>query len=395
VLRVLFVDDEAAVLQAMQRAMHSMRNDWTMEFQPSGPQALESLAKSPADVVVSDVRMPGMDGWQLLSEVKKRYPESVRLVLSGYADSAAIMRLVGVAHQYIAKPGESEKLKTAIAQTELLRSLLNDANLVRLVGSVGALPAYPRAFEDLSNCLRKPNASLVDAADIIGRDLAMTATVMKLVNSAFFGARRAISSIDRAVAYLGLDTLAALVLGHSLFQSGATMRDKAGAERLWLHSQQTAMAARAIALAEKLPRQLADEAFIAGMVHDVGKVLFAAAGGGGSAAGIGAGADERAAALEAKHAEAGAYLLCLWGFPSHIVAAVALHHAPGKRPGSGLDLTVLTHLADRLAHALAGGEAPSAEELSIEPGLLEALGLVDRVPVWAAAVGAAAQAGDP
>jgi hypothetical protein len=87
--------------------------------------------------------------------------------------------------------------------------------------------------------------------------------------------------------------------------------------------------------------------------------------------------------------------LFLWGFPSHIVAAVALHHAPGKRPGSGLDLTVLTHLADRLAHALAGGEAPSAEELSIEPGLLEALGLVDRVPVWAAAVGAAAQAGDP
>jgi HD-like signal output (HDOD) protein/CheY-like chemotaxis protein len=395
VLGVLFVDDEVAVLQAMERAMHSMRNEWKMEFRSSGPQALESLAKSPADVVVSDVRMPGMDGWELLSEVKKRYPESVRLVLSGYADSAAIMRLVGVAHQYIAKPGESEKLKTAIAQTELSRSLLNDANLIRLVGGVGALPAYPRTFEELSNCLRKPNASLVDAAVIIGRDVAMTATVMKLVNSAFFGARRAISSVDRAVAYLGLDTLAALVLGHSLFQGGATMRDKAAAERLWQHCQQTAMAARQIALAEKLPRQFADEAFLAGMVHDVGRVMFAAAGGGGSAAGIGACTDERAAALEAQHAEAGAYLLCLWGFPSHIVAAVALHHTPGKRPGSGLDLVVLTHLADCLAHAPAGDEAPSAEGLSIEPGLLEGLGLADRLPVWAAAVRAASQAGDP
>jgi HD-like signal output (HDOD) protein len=231
----------------------------------------------------------------------------------------------------------------------------------------------------------------------------MTATMMKLVNSAFFGARRTISSVDRAVAYLGLDTLAALVLGHSLFQTGAPMRNKAAAGELWRHCQQTAVAAREIALAEKLPRQQADEAFLSGMLHDVGKVMLstidgvASTRGSGSVDGRGscAASDEREAALEQRHAEAGAYLLGLWGFPSHIVAAVALHHAPGKRPNTGLDLTVLTHIADRLTRASSRDQPQSAEGLGIEPGLLESLGLAGRLPAWAAAFDAAAQAEDP
>src|SRR5580700_10143434 len=108
--RIVFVDDELHILQAMARSFHGMRNEWNMEFLPSGAAALESLAKVPADVIVSDMRMPGMDGWQLLAEVKRLYPRTVRLVLSGHADPGAIMRLVGTAHQYIAKPGQSEAL---------------------------------------------------------------------------------------------------------------------------------------------------------------------------------------------------------------------------------------------------------------------------------------------
>jgi putative nucleotidyltransferase with HDIG domain len=384
-LRILFVDDDASVLEAMRRTMRPMRNEWSMEFVTSGEAALDSLTKTPADVIVSDMRMPGMDGWQLLADVKTLYPQTVRLVLSGHADAGAIMRLVGTAHQYIAKPGETDTLKAAIAQTKLLKQLLTSDRLASLVGEVGTLPSCPKAFQDISNCLRQPNASVAEASRIIGRDVAMTANILKLVNSAFFGARQSISRVDRAVAYLGLDTVAALAIGHSLFQSsGSSALGAANLERLWQHSLQTAMAARAIAVVEKMPTPRVEAAFLTGMLHDVGRVVYATR----SAPTISELANPNEDTVEQiaqHHAEVGAYLLGLWGFPSHIVAAAALHHTPSRRADTGFDLTVLVHVADRLIHAQ-GSNSGGPFKLDVEEGLLESLGLVDHVPKWSAAL---------
>src|SRR5258708_5236413 len=337
-MRILFVDDEPNVVHAMRRTMHCMRNEWDMEFVSSGPEALDCLAKNPADVIVSDMRMPGMDGWQLLAEVKRLYPQTVRLVLSGYAEPGAIMRLVGTAHQYIAKPGESEVLKTAIAQTHLMRRLLSSDEIALMVGNVGTLPSFPKAFQEISSCLKDPSATVAAAARIIGRDVAMTANIMKLVNSAFFGARRQVTSVDRAVAFLGLDTLTALVLGHGLFQSGSN-----ATEALWSHSFRTAIAARAIAQHERLPAQRVDEAFLTGMLHDVGRVVFAARMSEAAGSPLKSSTDTMMQ-VDQHHAEVGAYLLGLWGFPSHIVAAVALHHTPSQRADAGFDLTAMVHV---------------------------------------------------
>jgi len=384
-IRIMFVDDDLNVLEAMQRAMRPMRHEWSMEFVSSGAEALERFAKTVADVIVTDMCMPGMDGWQLLAEVKTLYPQTVRLVLSGHADPGAIMRLVGTAHQYIAKPGETATLKAAIAQTQLLKRLLSSDRLAALVGSVGTLPSCPRAFQEISACLRQPNASAADAARIIGRDAAMTANLMKLVNSAFFGSRRPISSVERALAYLGLDTVAALALGHSLFQNGGSSPPGGvNLENLWKHSLQTAMAARAIALVEKLPTARAEEAFLAGMLHDIGRVVYATR----SIARPGQPAssnEDTVEQVDRHHAEVGAYLLGLWGFPSHIVAAVALHHTPVLRADSDFDLTVLINIADHLSHA-DGAKSLEAAELGIEPGLLEGLGLSNHLPQWLAAL---------
>ena len=386
-IRIVFVDDEVYVLQAMQRAMHGMRQEWNMEFLPSGAAALDSLAKTPAEVIVSDMRMPGMDGWQLLAEVKKLHPQTVRLVLSGHADPGAIMRSVGTAHQYIAKPCDSATLKSAIVQSQTLKNLLSSDVLALLVGDVGLLPSFPKAYQDISSCLQSPNASLTDAARIIGRDVAMTANIMKLVNSAFFGARQTISSIDRAVAYLGLETLGSLVLGHSLFRSqGSSATDNSSLEGLWRHCLRTATTARAIAQFERLPRARAEEAFLAGMLHDVGRVVFATRSA-TTAGGLETPDQDMNAQAEAHHAVVGAYLLGLWGFPSQIVEAVALHHTPSRRSDTGFGVTVLVHVADRLAHRC-GAHLTSTEELGLEPGLLEELGLAGHLPQWSAATDA-------
>jgi HD-like signal output (HDOD) protein/ActR/RegA family two-component response regulator len=381
-IRIVFVDDEVDVLQGMRRTLRDMRHEWDMEFISSGAAALEELAKTPADVIVSDMRMPGMDGWELLAEAKKLYPQTVRLVLSGHAEARSIMRAVGTAHQYLAKPCESGALKAAISQTYMLRHLLSSDRLAQLVGGVDTLPSAPKAFQEILACLQRPTASVADAAKIIGRDVAMTANVIKLVNSAFFGARRPVGTADRAVAYLGLDTLGALVLGHGVFKSGVTTGIAGfSLERLWQHSLDAAAAARMVALSQKLPQARADEAFLGGMLHDVGKVVFAtrlAAASDGLAASV----EDASAQMQAHHAEVGAYLLGLWGFPNSIVEAVAFHDSPSKATGDGLSLPALMHIADRLVHQSNTEDTSAAGEL--EPGLLEGLGLADRWPVWLA-----------
>jgi putative nucleotidyltransferase with HDIG domain len=295
------------------------------------------------------------------------------------------MRSVGVAHQYLAKPCASAALKSAISRTQTLKALLSSDRLAQLVGRVDMLPSAPQAFQEILACLQEPTASLADAARIIGRDVAMTANVIKLVNSAIFGARQPITRADRAVAYLGLDTLGALVLGHSAFKSGVTTGIAGfSLQQLWQHSLDTAMAARTVAFHEKWSSARAEEAFLAGMLHDVGKVVFATRAASATGDPV-TSVQETTAQMEGHHAEVGAYLLGLWGFPNSIVEAVAFHHSPRQATGDGLTLPRLIHIADRLVHQRHTPGA-GAIERGLEPELLESLGLVDRWPEWSVAL---------
>jgi YesN/AraC family two-component response regulator len=106
--RILFVDDEPMVLQGLQRSLHNMRAEWEVEFAGSGSEALETMARSSFDVVITDMRMPGMDGGQLLHQVKRRFPQTVRMILSGQSDQETILRLVGPTHQFLASRATSK-----------------------------------------------------------------------------------------------------------------------------------------------------------------------------------------------------------------------------------------------------------------------------------------------
>jgi putative nucleotidyltransferase with HDIG domain len=382
-IRILFVDDESNIIDAMRRSLYAMRTEWHMEFVLGGAEALGALSISPADVIVSDMRMPGMDGWQLLTEVKKLYPQTVRLILSGHAEAGSIMRAVGIAHQYLAKPCESAAIKDAVIQTQKLRRLLSNDRLAALVGQVSTLPSAPKAFQEVLACIQDPAASMSDVARIIGRDVAMTANIMKMVNSAFFGVRQPITTTDRAVAYLGLDTLGALVLGHGVFKSGLpTGIAGFSLERLWAHSLRTAMAARTIALHEKASSAEAEKAFLAGVLHDVGKIVFATRTIQSSDRVSSVGEDT--SLMQLHHAEVGAYLLGLWGFPNPIVEAVAYHRTPSLVADQRLSLAGLVHIANYLVHR--GSRTPGAIEPALETGFLESRGLVERLAEWESAL---------
>lgn len=375
-MQIMFVDDEPNVLEAIRRTLHSMRKEWSMQFAQSGPEALAALAGSPADVVVADMRMPGMDGRQLLAEVKHLYPQAVRFILSGHAESNSIMSVAGIAHQYLSKPCDNAVLKSAITRTQTLRKLINDSDVARCVGAIDDLPSLPDVYQKLVASLQQPDSSLAHIGRIISEDMAMTATVLKFVNSAFFGMRQPIQTIGRAVAYLGVDTISGLVLAHGVFKpSGKSVVSERNLEGLWRHSLQTAACVRVLAAHECWSAIRVEEAFLAALLHDVGRIIPV---------------DKAPAAYDVQsvqdvdHATIGAYLLGLWGFSDVIVEAVAFHHCPGKACGIDFGLPELIHVADVLVHQ-PGANDPTGVVRTLDPALLESAYVSQRLGAWQSA----------
>jgi len=331
VKKILFVDDEPMVLNGLQRMLRPLRTQWEMTFVESGKKALEVLAATPFDVVVSDMRMPGMDGAQLLTEVKRLYPQIVRLILSGHSDKEMILRSVGPTHQYLAKPCDTETLKNTVARACALRDLLSDEPLKRLVSRMESLPSLPHLYAEIMNELQSPDSSIQKVGEIIAQDVGMTAKILQLVNSAFFGLRRHVSNPSQAASLLGLETVKALVLSSQVFsQFEEKTLTGLRLEALWSHSLAVGALARRICIQQSAPLKVTDDAFLAGLLHDAGKLVLAAnvpehyiqALTLASQRGLHP-CDVERGVMGASHAEIGAYLLGLWGLPDPIVEALA------------------------------------------------------------------------
>lgn len=386
--RVLFVDDNPLVLQGLSRSLYGMRAQFEFEFTESGPAALELMAQRAFDAVVTDLKMPGMDGVELLEEVLRRHPQTVRLVLSGQADQAMVYRCVGVAHQCLSKPCDSETLKrTVLRAVELTRSVKSEA-LKKLVVRMDRIPTVPSLYCELVQQLQSPNARLDVLAAVVQQDPGVTAKLLQLVNSSFFGLRRPISSPVDAIAYLGVESLKSLVLSLSAFSQYREM-DAAGVSltSVWQHSLRTAEIARRLVGARGLASGMADTAFVGGLLHDIGRVVLACNFPADYAA-VRQLAVEQEIRLEAAeekafactHADVGGYLLGLWGLPGAVVEAIAYHHVPAAAKDAAFTPLTAVHIAnvldaqgDRLTHA----RSPSLDGV-----YLERLGLRSGIQAW-------------
>jgi putative nucleotidyltransferase with HDIG domain len=335
--RVLFADDDRPVLDGIRTRLYRQSSRWQMVFVESAARAIAELERTPFDVIVTDMRMPGTDGAELLQAVSERWPHVVRIVLSGYAERDQALRLVPVAHQYLSKPCDAQRLVALIERCVALHTLLPSGELRSRVGRVRALPMMAAVHSRLQASMANGTLDVQEAAEIVASDPVTAAKVLQLANSAFFRLARPVSNIDQAVSYIGVAALRSVLPSPAVFlpwpEEGPMREVDFG--RLQAHSH--AMAAGAQVLAGEAP--WADEALLAGLLHDIGYWVLAQESPGELAEAIVLAARERiplhvaeARIIGASHAQVGAYLLGLWGLPSSIVDSVAYHHEPASAP---------------------------------------------------------------
>ncbi|GLH71967.1 signal transduction protein [Geothrix limicola] len=390
--QILFVDDEPMLLQGLQRLLRPFRMEWDMAFVESGQAALERLAEHPFDVIVTDMRMPGMNGAELLNEVMRRYPAMVRIVLSGHADKELVTQCVGTAHQYISKPCDPDQLKAMIRNACALSGRLVDEEVRKVIGAIDRLPTIPEVYLELKEALSQEDVDSSELGAIIQKDIGMTAKILKLVNSSFFGLRRVISTPQDAVTYLGLDTVRTLVLTNSIFEQSKPLLTKClSISDLWQHSLSVASGAKAVADCEKLGRSGVESAFVGGILHDVGMLILAS----NFAETYDKAADlvvtEKVIISTAEqeffgvtHAEVGAYLLGLWGLPAEILNIVSLHHRVHLQDEGHMTPLIAVHAADIFSGVLTNH--PLFESGRLNQVAIERAGVQDRVRSWEALV---------
>jgi putative nucleotidyltransferase with HDIG domain len=387
--RILFVDDEQHVLDALRRMLHGMRDQWEMSFATSGKRALDILQTAPQDVIVADMRMPGMDGVTLLDQVRSSHPGVIRLVLSGHSDTNTALKSVRHAHQFLLKPCQAGELRAAIERATTLQDIFSNEAVKTVVARIETLPSLPRTYLELMQELRRDEPSLRIVGDLINQDVGMSANILKLVNSAFFGLRTHVSSPVHAVNLLGTEIIKALIISLHLFSRFNLDRFPGfSLELLWKHSLTTGLFAKTIAQVEERRTQEIDDCYISGLLHDVGKLLLAANFEEDYQQVLSRSRTEQRTVhdmekevFSASHAEIGAYLLGLWGLPENVVTAIFSHHTPPSAPISGFSTLLAVHAANSLEHELVVLNADYAPH-PMDTTFLEDSGMGRRIEDW-------------
>ncbi len=378
--RILFVDDERDLLMGLRNLLRRHRDRWDMVFANSGEAALAALEQRNFDVVVSDIRMPAMDGPTLLRAVQDRHPDVARVVLSGHADRTTLLGVMGTAQVYLSKPCATGVLVATLDRCLAAREAVPSIEVRRIVGRIDRLPSPPRTRRQLAELVTS-KASAEEMAAAICRDVGSSVKLLQIVNSGYVGSTEPIFSVGRAVTLLGLETVRDIVL---LWDTSRAAWD--GSE-----GRSTFDVASAAAATARLARRMAqgsrakEEAFAAALVLDLGKLVLASAfpepferiAYRGSSDPVPLLVHERDA-MGVAHTEVGGYLLGAWGLPMSLVSCAMNHHEPSTVPRS--DVLTVVHVADALVHRALG----RAREAPLDESLVRREGLATKMGEWEA-----------
>lgn len=356
---IIFVDDDPLVLQGLRRLLHEFRHEWQMEFVGNADAALALVDRGGVDAVITDIRLAGKSGLDLLLQVKAKSPNTLRFTFSGQTDKDSILRSAEHVHQFITKPVDARQVKIAIDRSITIRDSLSSLPLRQLVAHFDSMPSIPTVYHELMNELRSPNASMRQVAEIVSRDVGLTTKLLRTVNSVAFGLPRQVATVAQAVNILGLEMIKGLVLPVQLFsQSDLGRMPYLSIERLWEHSVRVGALSKQI-MADLGGTQLqVDHAFTAGLLSDAG-ILLLASKMPELYTKVATHMNEykmplfvaEESLLGTTHAEIGAYLMALWSLPTPIVEALTYHHKPSGVGALVVSPLTALHIASALCQA--------------------------------------------
>jgi putative nucleotidyltransferase with HDIG domain len=385
---ILFIALSPGDSERIRDGLRETTDIWRLEFVSSVRQGLTALSQTEFDAAIVDLTAPGIDAPGLFKAMMESSPGALRLGLVTPPEREAIQQVRAAVHQLLTKPCDAKVLTAVLARAFAAQEFLSDENLKRLAGGIRSLPVLPAIYTELMQELKSEDPSLERAGEIVAKDMALTAKILTLVNSAFFGLGRPIAHPSEAAVFLGTETLRALVLSLQVFSQFSQVQLKEfSVENLWKHSWTTGVLARRLCEFEEAGRATTDEAFIAGLLHDVGKLVLAANHPAQLEESIRQARQKRLTLWEqeyqvynASHAELGGYLLGAWGLPSGVVDAVAFHHRPGQARLQKFTALTAVHAANTL-----GKKGPSECGLNPQPVSVEylrGLDLAERAEGW-------------
>lgn len=380
--RVLFVADDPNLQRVLRLMAEPLQEEWTAYFSHSGPDAYSRLDEAAFDTIVADTRLAATDCGDLLMEVRRRYPQTVRIILAGTGEQDNLVRLVSLAHRVLPKPCDPLELESAIQRAHSLRELLASPSLAAVMGRIGSIPILSTLYTKIAEELTFPDYSLATIGELVSQDPGIAAKMLQMANSALVGLRKPATTPAQAVRILGADLTRTLVLAADLFSRyNPNSLRPFSIEALWEHSQAVGQLAGEIATAERAGERVIRESALAGLFHDIGRLMLASQLPGPYREALALMRTDclTAAAAEvrvfgASHAEVGGYLLGLWGMADPLVEAVAWHHNPLGCPGVTFTALTAVHAADAIERM----------EEGVEPNMeyLKRLGLEDRWEVW-------------
>lgn len=368
---LLFVDDEKNILSAIRRALR--REPYNLLFASNGAEGLEVLEEHRVDLVVSDILMPVMNGMKFLQEVQSRYPETSRIILTGYADRDFVQEALSkeYAHEVMAKPWEEGRLKkiiaNALAQSETQES--EGPWLRSIINSVSGLPTLPNTYLEIREILEETDVSVDRLSDTIGRSPSISTRLLRWANSSIFGQKTEVDTVHRAILVLGLDMVGGLALSQSVMDSLACEEPELvlfNRSQFWVHAN--ACGATTKLMVERIvdDRRVVANGMTAGLLHDLGKLVadlylrepFQLA--------LAKAVEEERTLYEveedligATHAEIGHYLSEWWNLPAYLSDVIRWHHEP-EGADENIDLVYGVHVANFLVQGFEIGRSGNA-----------------------------------
>ncbi|RKX25113.1 MAG: hypothetical protein DRP45_06690 [Candidatus Zixiibacteriota bacterium] len=384
---IVFVGAYEGNENRFQEVRSKLGDEWEAESVANAAEALKVLDELTPKVIVSMMKLPDMDGSELLKQASEKYPRMIRFLVSDETDRATAMKSVGYVHRLVPSSLDPCELRKMIENSVDLRDLMANEELCDRIAAVGSLPSPPETYNKLVSELKNENTSVRKIAELVGQDVAITAKLFQMINSAYFGLSGRVESVSHAINLLGLDTVQSIVLSAGVFNQFEDPGLKEySIESIYNRSMAVGAKARLLAHAFGLSRGFTEDALMSGMLHDVGKLLMLTEFEVELKESIQLAKSDSLPLYKAQHevlgvsdAAMGAYLLSLWGLPDTILEAVALHYEPSQSPGPILNALTAVHLAYAMDYDDVN-KVKDKETSAVDMDYLTSLEIVDQLP---------------